>query len=547
MSCLKIKKILIIVLFNILIHICINAIKIKVGKNFQNYICKEWEQEIENCHIMEVDQREYDDTIRISGKEDLFLLLESKTNINDNKIEFYDYCVNGFFPTNVPSIDGTEEIIKRTFIVDFSNDLCPQYKLKFEKIQNNKQPIGLFFENNNQFLEEEVNKYLVDEIDPQLKQKMGEEYDKFVNDRKKVISQILKNLNTGNFIEKSGKWALFEIKLTGIDKRLYFYCNDIESKDGMNRENGEFRSYICGIFDYCIEEIKVIKSNVSNVSDISAFFPSKDALKKVDLSNFKFKKPVSMQFLFSSPTLEHFILPNSKMYFNNIRGLFSGSQEKLKIENLDKLEGAEKLYDISKCFDNSKIKKIKFSKCKIMKYTRFSDLGGNKGFLINNNLESIDLSNITFEKDAGKGMFANNKIKEIILPETIRTLEVENLMDIFIDSEIENIKIGCYELNNITKSDKIHFFVKNPKEYLKNRNIIQKNENKDVLPEILYKGIDKLIDINVDETIGKDKNMDVKKIDLDNKYKNIKKEGKEYHLLGNSSSNCCCLNCSCKN
>ena len=395
MSCLKIKKFLIIVLFNTLTHISINAIKIKVGENFQNYICKEWEQEIENCHIMEVDQREYDDTIRISGKEDLFLLLESETNIKDNKIEFYDYCVNGFFFTNVPSTDGTEEIIKRTFIIDFSNDLCPQYKLKFEKIQNNKQPIGLFFENNNQFLEEEVNKYLVDEIDPQLKQKMGEEYDKFVNDRKKVISQILKNLNTGNFIEESGKWALFEIKLTGIDKRLYFYCNDIESKDCMKRENGKSISYICGIFDYCIEEIKVIKSNVSNVSDISAFFPQ-DALKKVDLSNFKFKKPVSMQFLFSSPILEHFILPNSKMYFNNIRGLFSGSQEKLKIENLDKLEGAENLYDISKCFDNSKIKKIKFPKCKIREYTRFSDLGGNKGFLINNNLESIDLSNITF-------------------------------------------------------------------------------------------------------------------------------------------------------
>lgn len=532
MSCLKIKKILIIVLFNTLTHICINAIKIKVGENFQNYICKEWEHVIENCHSIGVCKLDYDDTIMISSnKEDLFLLLESETNIKDNKIEFYDYCVNGCFFTNVPSTNGTEEIIKRTFIVDFSNDLYPKYKLKFEKIQNDKPPIELSFEKNKQFLEKEVNRYLVDEIDPEIIQKNREEYDKFVNKRKKGISQILKKLNTGNFIEKSGKWALFEIKLTGNNKRLYFYCNDIESKDGIRHdENGKSISYICGIFDYFIEEIKVIKSNVSNVSDISAFFPS-DVLKKVDLSNFKFKKPVSMRFLFSFQTLEHFILPASKMYFKDIRGLFRDSQEKLKIKNLDKLEGAEKLYDISRCFDNSKIKEIKFPKCKISECTRFSDLGDdNNGFLINNNLESIDLSNITFEKGAGKGMFANNKIKKIILPKTISKLEIENLIDIFRDSEIGNIKIGGYELKNITKSDKIHIFIKNPEEYLKKRSIIQENENKDVLSEILYK--------------GKDKNMDVKKIDLDKKYKNIKKEVNEYPLLGNS---CCCLNCSCKN
>lgn len=531
MSCLRIKKILIIVLFNTFTHICINAIKIKVGENFQEYICKEWEHVIENCHSFGVWKLDYDDTIMTSGKEDLFLLLESKTDINDNKIEFYDYCVNGCFSTNVPSTDGTEEIIRRTFIIDFSNDLYPKYKLKFEKIQKNKPPIELFFKKNNKFLDEEVNKYLVDEIDPEIIQKNRDEYDKFVNDRKIAISQILKKLNTGNFIEKSGKWALFEIKLTDNNKRLYFYCNDIESKDGIRRdENGKSISYICGIFDYYIEEIKVIKSNVSNVSDISAFFPS-DALKKVDLSNFKFKKPVSMRFLFSFQTLEHFILPDSKTYFYDISGLFRNSQEKLKIKNLDKLEGAEKLYDISRCFDNSKIKEIKFPKCKISECTRFSDLGDdNNGFLINNNLESIDLSNITFEKGAGKGMFANNKIKKIILPKTISKLEIENLIDIFRDSEIKNIEIGGYELKNITKSDKIHIFIKNPEEYLKYRKIIQKNENKDVLSEILYK--------------GKDKNMDVKKIDLDKKYKNIKKEVNEYPLLGNS---CCCLNCSCKN
>ena len=121
--------------------------------------------------------------------------------------------------------------------------------------------------------------------------------------------------------------------------------------------------------------------------------------------------------------------------------------------------------------------KVPFPKCKISKETTVYENYSKKSFLRENNLESIDLSQVTFKKGAGKNMFYDTKVKKIIFPESMKNLDKKDLEDIFKNSKIENIKIGEYELNNIDKFDEISIFIKNPIEYLNKRNEI-KEKNK---------------------------------------------------------------------
>ena len=538
-----------LMLLNICSVIYIHAIKLNIGKNFTNYICQYW---VENKTNRYTDYfgiySNYDEAI-IKNKEDLFLLLESENNIKDNKIEFSDYEINGNVYNTMPLVGKDEKIIKRTFIIDFSSE-NPKYNLKFYEIVNGKtNQINLA--ENNDFLEKKIKKETDNEEYDDIEKKYKEDYDKYINGKKEKIKNIFLNLNNGNSEEKNNKWALFEIKLTNSNNKFYFYCNDISSET-----NPE-----CGIFDYELEEISVIKSNVSNVENLICFCSPFDNIKKVDISNFEFKKPIDISYLFASKNLEHFILPKTKMYFNNIPYLFKDTNENLKIENFENLEGFDTLYNITNCFDNSNIKNIKFPKCKISKETTVYENYSKKSFLKENNLESIDLSQVTFEKGAGENMFYDTKVKKIIFPESMKNLDKKDLEDIFKNSKIENIKIGEYELNNIDKFDEIPIFIKNPIEYLNKRNEIKekniiKHSSKSTVGEKNTENAEEDIETNKDENnniIEENKKesleiKDRKKTDKDtnNTITKKKKLNKENFNLIIPNTNCCCLNCSCR-
>ncbi len=156
---------------------------------------------------------------------------------------------------------------------------------------------------------------------------------------------------------------------------------------------------------------------------------------------------------------------------------------------------------------NSNMKKLKFPKCKINKKSILilnkkniiNNIDFDKGFLAYNNLEEIDLTNVEFEKGAGKDMFKKNTVKKIILPEKIKKLSEQQLKDIFNDSDIKFIKIGEYELK-IEEYDKIELFIKDPKNYLDGRKTIK---------ELYYNTFK--VNNNNNKTSTTDQNKDIKK------------------------------------
>ena len=530
MPLLVIKKFIIFTLLNIVTINRVFSLEIKCCEKSQEYIFEQWEHEMAVClYIKYNDYYKEENSVDEIDKDDekLFILLESKDDIKDNILTSYEYEVNGTIYYTEPMLGDGEECIKRTFTVDFSDE-NPKYKIKLEKIKNNNTyELKL---DDNTVLEHELNRFLNEELFSKPEENLDNEERVYVTSRKEKAKPILKSLVDDGLQEKQKKWALFRLKLAKEDVILYFYCNNIESVgSNINSWNG--------IFNDGIKEIIVVKSNVNDVEELGGFCCCIDSLKKVDISNFEFKKPVNIIGLLASKNLEHFILPKTKMYFNNISYLFKDTNENLKIENLENLEGCNTLENITNCFDNSNIKTIKFPKCKISKETTVYENYSKKSFLKKNNLESIDLSQVTFEKGAGENMFYDNKVKKIIFPESMKNLDKKDLDDIFKNSKIENIKIGEYELNNIDKFDEIPIFIKNPIEYLSKRNEI-KEKNK-IKPSSNS-------EVDKENTKNNEKDIETNKDGNSNIIEENKNSNKETSNLRIPNTNCCCLNCSCR-
>ena len=176
--------------------------------------------------------------------------------------------------------------------------------------------------------------------------------------------------------------------------------------------------------------------------------------------------------------LKEVIFPKG-LKVDNIALLFSYSNniEKINFEDLV----IDDLYSMALLCFNSKMKKLKFPKCKIYKESililnKKNIIIGKKvdgGILTNSVLKELDLSNVEFEEGSGKDMFKNNTLDTLILPENIKNLSEQSLKDILNNSHIKTVKIGKYELN-IEEYDKIELFIKNPEEYLKSREMIKK-------------------------------------------------------------------------
>ena len=436
------------------------SFKIKIGEeNIDKFIFDQWEKEKERLskYFMWIDDKK----LR-KNNESLFLLLELK-KINKNKYIAEEYEILGLKLHKKPQFDK-EKCDFKSFEVDFTNEK-PKYNLIFKNIEMKevdesgkkvlKEKItDIDLNKDNVFLENEAKKHIKDELQE--------------SERKKEISEILKNLNKGNFEEKDKRWALFKIKIKNDPSEKYFYCNDIESIKGLG-----------GIFEKKVEKITVIKSNCEDIYDMFCFVSKCTYLKKLDLTNLKTKDDIDInQMFYNCKNLKEVIFPKG-LKVDNIALLFSNSNniEKINFEDLK----IDNLFSMALLCYHSQMKKLKFPKCKIKKRSILilekkniiNNVDLDQGFLAYNNLEVIDLTNVEFVEGAGKDMFKKNTVKKIILPENIKKLSKQQLRDIFNDSDIKIIKIGDYELK-IEEYDLIENFIKDPQNYLKGREMIKK-------------------------------------------------------------------------
>lgn len=437
------------------------SLKIKIGQNIDNFIFNQWETKKEEKYENRTIISEDGSSKKI--KEGLFLLLELK-KINENKYIAEEYeIVNLKFPQK-PQFGKDEKCNFKSFEIDFTNE-NPKYNLKLNNIEMiefdefgekklKEKVTNIDLSKNDVFLEKESKKHINDELQE--------------SERKKEICEILKNLSKGNFEEKDKKWALFKIKIKDDPSEKFFYCNDIESINNLG-----------GIFDKKVEEITVIKSNCEDIYLMYCFTSQCRFLKKVDLTNLKTKDDIYISSMFlNCKNLNEVIFPKD-FKVDNIALLFSGSNniEKINFEDLK----IDNLYSMALLFMDSKMKKIKFPKFKIKKdsqvYINKNGLSHYRyketGILSNSDLEEIDLSNVEFEKGAGKDMFKKNTVKKIILPENMKNLSEQEIRDIFNDSNVKIIQIGKHILT-VQEFDKIELFIKTPEDYLKGREMIKK-------------------------------------------------------------------------
>ena len=440
-----------VLLFNTFTIFNISAFKIKIGKNIDNFIFKKWEYKKEEKSNYRINKTHEDKLEK--DNEKLFLLLET-TDFNKNIFETC-YYINKkkekFYDVNSPGI--YEKIY---FKIDFSKDK-PKYNIVISdyEIKNN-----LLVESKDYDLTKED--ILKEKLKLFLNDKEIKDKDKY-DDVKKIINDLSKG-----FEEKRKCWALFKIKIKNDNKEKYFYCNDIES---------EFN--IGGIFDKNIEEIEVIKSNCDDVYFMLCFTSNCFELKKLDLTKLKVIGPIDIsQMFFYCKCLEEVKFPKG-LKVDNISLLFGDSND-IKNINFEDLDMTEGFYSMDLLCEDSKMKKLKFPKCIIYKRTKFiSDKKDSKedtcideGFLANNNLEEIDLTNVEIKEGAGEGMFKKNTVKKLILSEKIKNLSEQQLRAIFNESDIKIIKIGKYELK-IEEYDQIAQFIKNSEDYLKGREKIK--------------------------------------------------------------------------
>ena len=437
------------------------SLKIKIGQNIDKFIFDQWETKKEEKYENRTIISEDGSSNKI--EEGLFLLLEMEKRDKNNYIS-KEYEINGYKTSTKPMFNKDEKCVFKSFEIDFTNEK-PKYNLIFkniEKIEVDESGVKVLKEKNtyidlnkdNVFLENEAKKHIKDELQE--------------SERKKEIGEILKNLNKGNFEEKDKKWALFKIKIKEDPSEKFFYCNDIESINNLG-----------GIFDKKVEEITVIKSNCEDIYHMLCFTSQCRFLKKVDLTNIKTKNDIDINQMFlNCENLNEVIFPKD-FKVNNIASLFSGSNniEKINFEDLK----INNLYSMALLFYDSKMKKIKFPKFKIKKDSQvYIDKNGlspyqykETGILTNSDLEEIDLSNVEFEKGAGKDMFKKNTVKKIILPENMKNLSEQEIRDIFNDSNVKIIQIGKHILT-VQEFDKIELFIKTPEDYLKGREMIKK-------------------------------------------------------------------------
>lgn len=436
------------------------SFKIKIGKNLDKFIFDQWETEKERLskYFMWRDDKKLRE-----NNESLFLLLELKKK-NENTYIAEEYEINGYKTSTKPMFGKDEKCNLKSLEVDFTNE-NPKYNLKFKNIEMKEVD-----ESGKKVLKEEIT-----DIDLNTDiNALNNEVKKYYNDSKddkerlKEIEPILKNLNKGNFEEKNKRWALFKIKIKDIPSEKYFYCNDIESIYNVG-----------GIFDKEVEEITVIKSNCEDIYFFHCFVSNCIYLKKLHLTNLKTKDDIDINTMFyNCKNLKEVIFPKG-LKVENIALLFSNSNniEKINFEDLK----IDNLYSMALLCYHSQMKKIKFPKCKIKKRSILildkkniiNNVDLDQGFLAHNNLGEIDLTNVEFERNAGKNMFKKNTVKKIILPENMKNLSKQQLKDIFNDCKINIIVIGEYELK-IEEYDKIELFIKDPENYLKGREMIKK-------------------------------------------------------------------------
>ena len=416
------------------------SFKIKLGKNIDKFIFDEWESE---------KNKQYSDSYEIDGGvkkivNETFLLLEGYFK------EDYNFFVSSCY------IDKSKNIVydlthgnhdEINFIINFSKD-NPKYQIKIIELEADKSNKNIT--NDYDFTED-------DDLDIKTKLFLTDEQ---INDKKKFqdMKKRIKDL-LQNFEERNKKWALFKVKIKDDKFEKYFYCNNIESIINIG-----------GIFDKDIEEIEIIKSNCEDIYSLFCFTSQCYHLKKIDLTNLKTKEDIDINNMFlNCKNLKEVIFPKG-LKVDNIALLFKNSNniEKINFEDLV----IDNLYSMVSLCNGSKMKKLKFPKCKINKSTKIilykKDMTGekmNEGILTNSDLEEIDLSNVEFEEGAGKDMLKNNTLKKLILPENMKNLSEQSLKDILNNSHIKTVKICEYELN-IDEYDKIELFIKNPEEYL---------------------------------------------------------------------------------
>ena len=453
--------ILLIILFNIL---KISALKIKLGKNFNSYLTIYWEKNIEDNHI----KTEKDG--KVIGEESLFILAELVKN-NENIYYLKQYRDNNgiYYNNEIDNLTGDFDEID--FNIDFTNE-NPQYKMNFSKdnitlIKDPKNPtknirnVVNTVENidNEDILKEKTKIFLENKKDPIIG----------FDEKKKIIKDLVK---TG-IEEKNKKWALFKIKLLDQDEKIietYFYCNDIESFENK-----------AGIFQRRILYLKVIKSNAIDIKSLSNLCSQCKYLEYVDLTNLKTTNMLDISYMFAScGDIKNLIFPKDikirtmELLFFDCKSLENSNFSELEIKDLK---------NMNFILDCSKIKKIKFPKIIIKKDTEvysdeiYNGISKKIGFLANNKLEEVDLSNFEFERGSGKYMFYNTELEKVILPANMKNLSEEELKDIFCNHKIKCIQIGDKILQDIEEFDLIHIFIREPEQYIKGRETIKKLYN----------------------------------------------------------------------
>lgn len=223
-----------------------------------------------------------------------------------------------------------------------------------------------------------------------------------------------------------------------------------------------------------ITSLEVIKSNTTDVESLSWFCRNCSDLINVDITNLITNHKMDLCGMFENcNNLKSVTLPSdeNKLKTDSINNMFTDCKnlENVNFEDLD-LTNTKKL---TRCFTNChKLKKVKFPKIKITKDTEVSYKGKNGktcGILADCDIEELDISQVTFEKNTGTNMFAGYFARNIIFPENMKDLSEQQLRNIF--NNIRDIggrcKIGQHELEYSECYDDIVMFIKNTEYYIK--------------------------------------------------------------------------------
>ena len=455
-------RLLVSIFLTSLFFIKISALRIKIGKYIDKYISINWENEI-NSKFGRIDKSKVIDSNL--DREGPFILadLEYEDGIFTSVV--YN---NGDKISYKPDEDGKWQKIELK--IDFINE-NPSYKLNFYSCEKK----GDIFSTNLISLDdpnilEEKAKYLL--------KCEGEVKDDNKKNRLDVVKNLLLVISKTGIIEQNNKWALFKISVEGCDGSRYFYCNNIESIDDLG-----------GVFLNKITSVTVVKSNATSVRSLCCLFADCYLLESVNLENLVINKNVSLEQMFHGcRKLKYIKFPNSiKLKTSNLNSTFYNC-ESLENVNLNDIE-LENVNTLSSLFNNCrKLKKVKFPKVEIKKNTKLINhfYDGYHGPFTGSEIDELDMTQVKFEKDAGKDMFSGTKIKKIILPESMNKLRPEHLSSIFDNITLESCKIGKYEIK-IKEYDNVINFIQSPAEYIefeperiKEYNFLKCNGNIDV-------------------------------------------------------------------